>query len=205
MILCNEACVTTIPATHKLNGCNISTRRGGIARLGFLKCVANLAFPFDPIPGSSNPWTNLLNVKWAICEEILHISGKILGQKPKGSTTKKRLTSCDPEVTTAGTKVINFSDYNAASDDSMLEYDFWTAIQENQKFMYFSWITCDDLWYQYTGSWSLDVDDTIEQTNDDNTFFDGSITMNTIALLKPIKVPGLLALISSFTSETCYY
>lgn len=205
MILCNEACVTTIPATYKLNGCNISTRKGGIARLGFLKCVADLVFPFDPAEGSTNPWTNLLNVKWAICEDILHVSGKILGQKPKGSFTKKRLSSCDPEEVIAGTKTITGSDFNAASDDSMLEYSFWPSIVANQKFMYFSWITCDDLWYQYDGAWNLEVDDVIEQTNLDNTFFDFTITMNTKDIVTPIKVPGLLALISSFTSETCYY
>lgn len=205
MILCNEDCVTTIPATHKFNGCNISTRKGGIARLAFLKCVADMVFPFDPPEGETNPWKNLLNVKWAICEDLLHVSGKILGQKPKGSFTKKRIASCDPEETTSGSKTITFSDYNAAGDDSLLEYDFWAAIMANKKFMYFSWITCDDLWYQYSGTWDLENDDVIEQTNDDNTFFDGVVTMNTKEFITPIKVPGLLALISSFTSETCYY
>lgn len=207
MQVCNPDCLTPMVKLDVFNGCNITTRKGGIARLTFLKCIPNLVFPFageitDGV--EANPWTNLDNVKWAICNDLLFVSGKILGQKPKGSTNKKRLASCEPEETVSGTKTITFSDYNAASDNSLIEYDFWDGVFMNRKFMYLGWITCSDLWYQYTGAWDIENDDVIEQTSDDNTFFDGTITMNTIQLIKPLYIPGLLALINSFTDSTCY-
>jgi hypothetical protein len=204
MQVCNPDCVTTIPKTHKFNGCNITTRKGGIARLTFLKCVPNLVFPFAPAAGETNPWTNLDNVKWAICNDILFVTGKILGQKPKGSFNKKRLSSCEPEEIVSGVKTITGADYNAASDNSLLEYDLWDSVMKNKRFLNVGWITCGDLWYQYPGAWDLEADDVQEQTNDDNTFFDFTITMNTKDIIKPIVVPGLLALLNSFTDQTCY-
>lgn len=152
MQVCNPDCLVEVPKLNVFNGCNINTRKGGIARLAFLKCVPNLVFPFAPADGSTNGWSNLNNVKWAICNDLLFISGKILGQKPKGSVNKKRLASCEPEETVSGTKTITGADYNAASDNSLIEYDFWDSIFTNRKFMYVSWITCSDLWYQYDGS-----------------------------------------------------
>lgn len=203
MTFCKPTCVTTIPANDWTNGCNTKTRKGGIARLTFLKCDENMVLPYGIPAGKTSVWQDLRNVTWALCNGFLFISAPILGQKPKGSFTKKRLTSCDPEVTVAGSKTITFQDYNASEDD-LIEYDFWPSIDANQKFLRLGWITCEDLWFQYPGSWALEIDDVIEPTSDDNTLFDGVITMATKEIIKPYPVPGLLALLDSYATSECY-
>lgn len=197
MEICKPECAADIPNMDWVNGCNITTRPGGVARAAFLKCDPNMVFPF------AGEWTNLENVKWAICQGYLFVTGPILGQKPKGSFTKRRLSSCSPEETISGSKTITWQDYNA-DNVNLTDFDFYSAIVENKKFMFFSWITCDDRWYQYPGSWDIEVDEVEEDTKDGKSFYDSTVTMATKDLIKPIIVPGLLATISSFNSATCY-
>lgn len=203
MTLCKPSCVTSIPANDWTNACDTKTRKGGIPRLTFLKCDETMVLPYPPLEGQTNQWTNILNVTWALCNGFLFITAPILGQKPKGSFTKKRLNSCDPEQVIAGSKTITFVDNNADNDD-LIDFDFWTSIDSNQRFLTLGWITCDDLWYQYPGTWSLEIDPVIEDTNDGSTFWDGIITMNTKDILKPISVPGVKALLDSYATSECY-
>lgn len=195
--VCNPSCVIDVPVTGWSNNCNISTRDGGIPRLTFLKCVPDLEFP------NAGEWTNVENVKWAICQEILFISGEVLGQKPKGSFTKRRLSSCAPEVTVSGTKTITFNDFNADVED-LIDYDFWDAIIKNKNFMSFGFITCDGRWYQHDGAWDIELDEVIEDTSEGKSFFDGTITITSKDLMKPIICPGLLAAITNFDGADCY-
>lgn len=197
MNLCKPECVVNMPSTSWANACNITTRPGGVARATFLKCDPNLVFPF------AGEWTNLDNVKWAMCNGYLYVTGKILGQKPKGSFTKRRLSSCDPEETISGSKTVTWQDYNA-DNDNLLDFDFYSAVVANKKFMYFGWITCDDRWYQYVGAWDIEVDEVEEDTIDGKSFYDSVVTMATKDLIKPIIVPGLLESIDSFNPSTCY-
>lgn len=203
MAVCKPACATNIPATDWANGCDIIFRPGGICRLTFLICDDSMVLPHSPIAGQTNQWTNKLNVLWALCNGYLKITGTIMGQKPRGSFTKKRLRSCGPETTISGTKTIAFKDYNS-DPDNLLEFDFWQSIMDNQRFLLLGWVTSDEYWYQYTGEWDLENDDVIEETKDDNTFFDGVITMSTKAIIKPIKCPGILETLDSFATAECY-
>jgi hypothetical protein len=194
---CNPDCVGSFPDMSWVNGCNITTRTGGIPRLTFLKCVPDLEFP------NEGGWTNVDNIQWAICEGYLYVTGDLLGQKPKGSFTKRRLSSCAPETTISGSKTITFQDFNA-DPENLLDFDFWAAVVDNKDFMKFGWITCDGRWYQYNGEWDIEVDEVEEDTKDGKSFYDGVITMATKDLIKPIMVPGILDLFKSQTATTCY-
>jgi hypothetical protein len=209
MEICKPDCVTTIPNIDFINGCNISTRDGGIPRMTFLKCDPNMVLPYQGVDGDGNlsasadPWTNIDNVKWAICNGFLYITGDLVGQKPKGSFTKRRLSSCSPEITVSGSKTVTFTDFNADNDD-LIDFDFWQAILDNKQFMYFGFVGCNDLWYQHAGAWDLELDQVIEDTNDGKSFYDGVVTMTSKDLIKPIKVAGLLNTLKSFSSADCY-
>lgn len=203
MQLCKPSCVSNLPSTDWANACNLTTRDGGIPRLTFLKCDPDLELPYAAIEGETNPWTNVDNIKWALCNQILWVTGELLGQKPKGSFTKRRMKSCGPEETISGSKTVTFTDFNADKSD-LIDYDFWDGVVENKKFMYFGFITCDERWYQFPGQWDIEVDEVIEDTSDGKSFFDGTITMNTKDILKPILVPGILAALQEFNASECY-
>jgi hypothetical protein len=194
---CNPSCADEIPDMAWVNGCNITTRSGGIPRLTWLKCDPNMVLPFP------NGWENVDNVKWAICQRYLYVTGDLLGQKPKGSFVKRRLSSCAPETTISGTKTIAFQDFNADTVD-LIDFEFWTAIVANKAFLKFGYITCDERWYQYAGEWDIEVDEVNEDTKDGKSFWDGTVSMATADILVPIQVPGILAAIKAITSTTCY-
>lgn len=203
MNICKPSCVTTIPNADWTKDCEIGTRPGGIPFLTFFKCNPDLEFPQDT--GEESPWTDLDNWLFAICQEHLFVTGELLGQKPKGTFTKRRTSSCAPETTIAGSKTITFQDYNASVDD-LIDFDFWSAIVSNKRFLQIGWITCDDLVYQTASSWDLDLDEVKEDNSEQGlSYFDGVVTINQFALITPIKVPGIYDLIKSFTSATeCY-
>jgi hypothetical protein len=204
MEICNPSCVTTIPSTDWANACDLTTRDGGIPRLTFLKCDESLELPYSPAVGQSNPYTNIQNVMWALCNGYLYVTGELIGQKPKGSFTKRRLTSCGPERVIAGAKTVTFQDFNA-DKENLLDFDFWKSIETNRRFLFFGFITCDERWYQWDGQWDLEVDEVIEDTSDGKSFYDGTITMNTKDILKPIVVPGILDALRSFNTTECAY
>lgn len=211
-IVCNPSCVEgTTPPSDYGNKCNLDARTGGIPRLSFLVCDDSFELPYtgiDPVTGlpSSNPdhlWNNPANVTWAICNEKLIVTGEILGQKPKGSVTKRRLSSCGPEKVIAGEKTITFQDFNA-DKETLIDYDYWDFIIKNQKFLKPGYFTCDGRWFQYAGDWGLELDEVIEDTKDGASFYDGTITLSTADLLKPIFAPNALEAIRSFNSQNCY-
>ncbi len=194
---CAPGCLEDMPDMSWVNSCNITTRSGGIPRLTFLKCDPNMVLPF------AGGWTNLDNIQWAICQGYLYVTGDVLGQKPKGSFTKRRLSSCAPETTISGTKTIAFQDFNA-DNDNLIDFEFWTQVVNNKSFLKFGYITCDERWYQYQGEWDIEIDEVSEDTKDGKSFWDGVIAMATKDILVPIQVPGILAKLSSITSATCY-
>lgn len=197
---CNPSCVTAIPNNDWSKDCDLTERKGGIPYLTFLKCDPDYVHP-NP---SDSPWEDLDNIKVAICAGILYISAEVLGQKPKGTFTKRRLSSCAPEKTISGTKTITFQDFNA-DKENLIDFDFWNGIDESKRFMSFGWITCDERWYQTNSDWDLEIDEVIEDTKDGMSYYDGIVTISEKSLIKPILVPGLIDLISSFLiSEECY-
>ena len=198
MQFCKPQCVPQIVNPSWGQNCDLTTRPGGVSRLTYFKCDPNYTHPYP------DGWENIENVKAAICAGVLFVSGEILGQKPKGSFTKKRLTSCSPERIVSGTKTITFQDYNA-DDTGLTDYDFWNDVAKYASFMNFGFITCDDRWYQVTGSFDLEIDEVIEDTSEGNSYFDGTVTFQGIDIVKPIIVAGLNDALRSFdVNETCY-
>ncbi len=201
MQTCNPDCGSEIPNNDWSKACDISTRNGGIPFLTFYKCGTD-AEDF-PNPSADPIFSDLDNVKWAICQGILIVSAELLGQKPKGSFTKRRMTSCGPEKTISGTKTISFQDFNA-DVDTLIDFDFWTAVNDNKQFLQPGWVTCDGRWYQTEADWDLEIDEVIEDTKDGKSYYDGVITMSEKDLVKPIIVADLLDTLRNYKiSENC--
>jgi hypothetical protein len=206
MQTCNPSCFPGhIPNTDWAKNCNITTRSGGIPYLSFFKCDPTLDFPYDPVSPSTSPWSNLDNVIWALCNGHLYITGEIIGQKPKGSFTKRRITSCAPEIVTSGSKTVTFQDYNASVEE-LIDFNFWDGIDKGKRFLQFGWFDCNDLWYQTDKNWDLEIDQVIEDNSEQGlSFWDGTVTIAEKSIIKPIFVEGIFDLINSFnTVDYCY-
>lgn len=198
MPICKPSCVSNVVANDWVNSCDLTKRKGGICRALFLVCDPDLVLP------DGAGYTSLTNWKYLLCNNKLFVTGKILGQKPKGTTTKKRTQSCGPEETISGVKTITWQDYNA-DPDNLIDYDFYEDINANKKFLKFGYVTSEDLVYLFSGDWDLDVDDVIEDNFEANTYYDAAVTMSTVDIIKPIKVTGLLEYLNEFNSQvSCY-
>lgn len=199
---CNPGCVTQFSNAHWARECDIQTRKGGIPFLLFYKCDPDAEFAEDT--GDLSPWTSRENLRQAICQENLYVTGQVVGQKPKGTFTKRRISSCSPEQVIAGSKQITFQDFNA-DNTNILDFDFWDGIVANKKFLQFGWVTCDDLLYMTTNPWDIEVDEVIEDNSETGlSFKDGVITINQFTSIVPIKVEGIYDYLKNFTTEECY-
>lgn len=184
--ICKPNCVVQRPPVLSQN-CQITVKPGGINRLFFALCgVQNSVFD---TPG----WFNQAAlIKEAICGGYLFFTGEILGQKPKGSVTRKRISSCKPELVIAGTKTVTFQDYNSydpvpLEDDANYEvnqeYLFWDFIDQFQAYLTMGFVTCDGRVFFVDGEWNLEIDEVIEETKDDTSFMEGTLTIQKKSLI----------------------
>lgn len=204
-MLCKPNCVITRPPVLS-SECLIEPKVGGINRFGFAICGIDGSVLED------EDWFNdEVKIKQAICDGHLFFTGEVLGQKPAGTTTKKRISSCSPEIVIAGTKTFTFEDYN--SYDSVLvpgetqystpqEYLFWDFIDTFQAYLNMFAITCDGrVFFVTSGDWNLEIDETIEQSNLDTSFFAGTFTIQSRALLLGYTGTALPDTLANFVPE----
>ena len=179
-MLCNSNCVTPIPA-YPNGGCEVVTRKGGVARVVFKQCDYEFADILD-----LGEWTT------AITAQSVAASGKIVGNKPKGTSTSLRVDSCSPEQKVQGTKTLQIFDYNS-DNTNFAEYDFWNYIQANRSSLSVGYIDCDENFYGWIENFSVDLDDVREDSVDGRTFFDILLTWNGLLMEKPTNIPGILS------------
>lgn len=178
MAVCSASC-TQLPPSINENKCGIFTRSGGISRIVY----ASNSINFDNIYDLSE-WCNLV-----ITGQIV-VTNPVIGQKPKGSATKKRLSSCQSESVIGFERTVTFQDYN--SDDTYLDYDFYNKISEDTTLYKVGFLTCDGLFYGFVDNFVLEVDLIIEDNNLGSTYWDGIISWTKFESLKPLKIPNLL-------------
>jgi len=181
---CNLNCAPTLSALV-LPGCTIVPRTGGIKKIAYQKCNASFEDASEGGITDIDAWTDGIEAGDIV------VTGDLLAQKPKGSTTKTRVASCLPEVVTGQQQTVQFRDYNADSD-TMTEFDFYNSITENYASLNLLLITCDDRVYLYdAGTWSIELDDVIPETVEEGAYMDGTILINKLGLAVPVSVPGL--------------
>lgn len=178
MGLCESGCARDLPLPYS-SGCDVVKKQGGISRIGFLKCD----FEFTDITDQGE-WDLAIAAGDAVW------SGKVLGSKPKGTFNKKRVYSCGPEQVIGGEKSMTFQDYNDGTvhdADDCAEYEFWNTILANPGGYRLVFMRCDGYIYGPIDNFSLEVDEIVDDTDQGNRFFDGTLFWNDIDMLCPTK------------------
>jgi hypothetical protein len=177
MAICNSVCAPALPLSYAA-GCGIVSRAGGIKFLVFIKCD----YEFTDI-GSRVEW------EAAVASNDVVISGLVLGQKPKGSFTKKRVASCQPEAVVGAEKTLTFQDYNTdtvtVGEGGCLAYSFWNTILQEPSSYKFGYYSCDGRFYGVINDFQIEVDEVIEDNNTGSIYFDGTISWNQVQMLCP--------------------
>lgn len=178
MAICPSTCAPALPVSYS-GGCGIVTRPGGIEKFAFIKCD----YSFTDI-SDRNEWIA------AVAAGNVVFSGLVLAQKPKGSFTKKRIASCQPEGVVGAEKSITFQDYNTdtVTPNGCLAYQFWNTILNDPGSYLLTYYTCDGYLYGPINDFQIEIDEVIEDNNTGSIFFDGTLTWNTIAMDCPIAV-----------------
>lgn len=175
MAICGSTCAALSPLpTSYSGGCGIESRPGGIKRLWFVKCD----YVFADITSDAE-WTTAQNNGDAVG------SGLIMGQKPKGSFTKKRIASCFPEGIIGGEKTLTFQDYNSDINAGCGAHDFWNTILTGSSNFKVAYETCDGHVYGLINDFILEIDEVIEDNSTGSSYFDGTVMWNDLEMLCP--------------------
>lgn len=180
MAICNTSCAPDLPVAYA-GGCGIVSRPGGIKKLIFIKCDAQ-AWDYD----DRAAWETRITAGDVV------MSGLILGQKPKGSFTKKRIASCQPEGVVGAEKTLTFQDYNTdtvtAGGNGCLAYEFWNTILSEPSSYKFGYYSCDGKFYGVINDFQIEIDEVVEDNNTGSIYFDGTILWNSIEMICPVAV-----------------
>lgn len=169
-------------------GCRVITRPAGFDRVIWKVCDYTIA-----------DTTSLNDWETAIAAGKVIATGRVLGSKTKGSPSKKRVASCLPE------RIVNYSrnwvwkDSNADLE-TQTEYDLYKMVDENQDVLDIAFYSCDELLFGFFSDYSLDVDDTRAETNDDDAQMECACELKSRYITKPTSVPGLAALLNAANS-----
>lgn len=183
MAICASTCAPELPVSYT-GGCGINTRNGGIKRLWFVKCD----YEFTDI-ASDSEWTS---AQTHTPTPNAVGSGLIMGQKGKGSFTKKRIASCMPESVVGSEKSITFQDYTTdpGGDCTTSSYAFWNQILTDSANYKMCYETCDGYVYGPINDFTIEIDEVIEDNNTGSTYLDGTVMWNNIDMLCPKLVSG---------------
>jgi len=175
MALCPTNCAVSLPDSIT-QGCGINVRSGGISKLIFVKCN----YTFIDI-SDRDEWIA------AVADENVVFTGLLLAQKPKGSFTKKRISSCAPEQLVGKENQITFQDYNSDTA-SCKDILFWNKIVNNASSYQMGYYTCDGFFYGLVPEFSIEVDQVIEDNSTGNIYFDGTISWLDLDMLCGVDV-----------------
>lgn len=178
MAICNSTCAPAVPQSYT-GGCGIISRPGGIKRIWIIKCD----YFFTDLSDSSE-WFSAVQAGNVVG------SGLILGQKSKGTFTKKRIASCQPEGVVGAEKQITFQDYNTdtVNTGGCLAYDFWNTVLTAPSNYKLAYETCDGHVYGVINDFQVEIDEVIEDNNTGSIYFDGTILWNDVEMLCPVSV-----------------
>ena len=183
MPLCSTACAQD-PVPYGSGGCRVITRPGGIYKFLWLRCDI------------AAPAATVLAFQGLLDSGDIVASGKVLASKTKGTTTKQRVTSCDPERAIQRTSQIPWKDYNA-DNVTFSEFAFWNDKMSNQDRLLFGYTTCDELFYGWFDSYSLELDNEQPETNNEAACIAGTFEVNGLSSVTPVKIVGLNAILQT--------
>lgn len=185
MSICNSDCAIRPPIPPR-EGCGSDRRQGGISRLVFATCDFVVA-----------EGTSFISRNW--CEAVYSgkvvVSSPINGQKPKGSGTSKRYSSCAPETIVGYERSVTFTDLTA-DNENFSDFDFWNTLQNDPSRFQFGYITCDGLFTGFIPNFTLEVSPVIEDVNTGSSMWQGTVAWTGIEMPTPIYIPNFLQMLT---------
>jgi len=192
MAYCPNNCTFLPP--RRTRTCLPETRKGGISRLLFLSCSVQIQNTAE------NPEALMQELCMYAQKGLLTMSSPIIGEKPKGSFTKKQLDSCTPEEVTGILRTIDFKDY-VADNQEFEDYDFWNDLQKYSRLFQFGWITCEGCFHGFIPQWSVEVDQVVEPSFTESSYWGGTISWFGMDLIKPICIPNFVMKLEKCINE----
>lgn len=190
MSICSPNC-TIRPPQPPIQGCTPDRRAGGINRLVFATCDFIVAE--GQILNSKN-WCS------AVYSGKVVVSSPIVGQKPKGTQTTKRFTSCAPETVTGYERTITFMDYTA-DNENYSDYDFWNEIQADPSKFQVGYLTCDGYFTGFIPNFTIEVSPVIEDVNTGSSMWEGTIKWTGLEMPEPVFIPNFLEILTGNCDE----
>jgi hypothetical protein len=183
MGVCAAACAVSVPPAYTA-GCGVTQRQGGVHRLVFIACDYTFTDITDPAE-----WAQ------AITDGDVVISGALLGQKPKGTATKKKTSSCAPEAVVGYERSITAQDFNADPNYDLggiaatyRDFAFWNTLMQNSAKYKFGFVTCDQRFYGVFNNFTLEADQVIPESSTDPMYWDVAVAFSGITLPEPTKL-----------------
>lgn len=187
-LVCGSCGISALTPFQKHCDIKNHTRKGGIRRVGFIKCDYVFADITDP-----TEWQT------AIADGDILTSPDGVGSKPATNKTTKKLTSCTTEDVVNKEHIINFRSYDM---DLVNETDFdaWDAIDQGMGGYRLFWIGCDGLVYLHSSyatenagfEVSGSVDYIQEEDGNDSAYFEAELKFNYKGIVKGYKLPGVV-------------
>jgi len=178
---CASDCGVTIPAAL-VEPCKLRARQGGIKRLVYFSCDLDFA-----AIATEEFWSD--NV--SLCK--IRISPELSAEMPKATANKKRTASCRPEQIISKTFTLNFMDSSDQRDLAGLyqDYPFYNSISENQSNLVFGFFDCNGMFFGPFINAVYDISSVIENSNDGDQHWDGSITWTAQEIEQPIDLSAV--------------
>lgn len=188
MPLCSPGCAQK-PLAYGAGACRIQSRPAGVYKFLFLDC--SVAIPALTVGG----------IGPLVEDGSLVASGKVLAGVAKGTTTKTKLSSCDPERPTGRTELWSFSDFNA-DNATAAETKFWNDKFQNQDRYLLGYTTCDELLYGFASTYGLELNPNRNTDALQAAFIEGVFDVAQLLLFEPTHIPGINALFQTTGTES---
>lgn len=134
-IPCIAACAVNVPSFVGANCNKITTRKGGISRVGLLTCDYVFTDITDPL-------------EWAAAQTAndVHLLPIGIGSKPETSKTNLKLAACEPEQLVGETHTLPFRTYQT-DGTALTDFAAHNTARQNMGAFRLFWIGCDGLFY----------------------------------------------------------
>lgn len=130
MSICNVLCSTALP-TGFAAACLKKTRKAGIKAVGMMRCNVSIDL------------TDVIDVAAAVTAGTIVMFPVGLGSKPRATSTKKKLESCQVDMPMHNyTHTIAFK--SAYIDAALADYAFYNSAILNAETYKFFWLDCND-------------------------------------------------------------
>lgn len=197
-MICSYTCSTATPH-WSAGACNIETREGGIPYLIFFACN----FKFNASVMSENGLitigaiTDYTSWEEGVHNRLISRTPEGLGEKPLGSFTTQRLSSCSPEAIASETQNLSFVSYDTDST-SFTDRTYWNNIRTNYGKFRLAWQDCNG-YVHYSGNVAdpgfvfvpTALGYVIPQTNDENSFYQADLSFKYSGLPTIINVANI--------------